>query len=152
MLRRRRRHDHRVAGPRGLLASTPDAACGDRGRRGRNASAVPAGRRPRRRSRHGVGAAVILAIEAATDVASVAIVDARGVRVEHVCDRRRDALRWLVIGIDSALRDAAIPAAQIDAVAVSAGPGSFTGLRVGIATAAGWARAGGASVRAVPTL
>jgi len=95
---------------------------------------------------------VILAIEAATDVASVAIVDARGVRVEHVCDRRRDALRWLVIGIDSALRDAAIPAAQIDAVAVSAGPGSFTGLRVGIATAAGWARAGGASVRAVPTL
>src|SRR5205807_2565381 len=41
---------------------------------------------------------------------------------------------------------------QVEAVAVSTGPGSFTSLRIGIATASAWARARGIPAAGVPTL
>jgi len=64
---------------------------------------------------------------------------------------RRHA-RTLVPEIRSLLQDAAITPSDVRTLAVSIGPGSFTGLRVGVACAKTWAWATGADVVAVDTL
>jgi tRNA threonylcarbamoyladenosine biosynthesis protein TsaB len=78
----------------------------------------------------------LLAIETATLVASVAVVDAEGTRAarERQVDTHSDVLLAL---IDEVLADAAIGTAALTGVAVGAGPGSFTGLRIAMATAKG---------------
>jgi len=43
----------------------------------------------------------------------------------------------LLINIDAMIKTAGVPKTEIDLIAVSAGPGSFTGIRIGIATALG---------------
>src|SRR6478736_3376025 len=55
-----------------------------------------------------------------------------------------EAVVWLV--------DHGVTMADIDVFVVVAGPGSFTGLRVGIAAAQGWAFATNRQIAAVPTL
>jgi tRNA threonylcarbamoyladenosine biosynthesis protein TsaB len=54
--------------------------------------------------------------------------------------------------VDRVLARAGAALADVDAIAVSIGPGSFTGLRVGLGLAKGIAYAGGLRVAAVPTL
>jgi tRNA threonylcarbamoyladenosine biosynthesis protein TsaB len=54
--------------------------------------------------------------------------------------------------IDECLARAAEPLERVSAIAISIGPGSFTGLRVGLATAKGLALAGGCDLVGVPTL
>jgi tRNA threonylcarbamoyladenosine biosynthesis protein TsaB len=75
---------------------------------------------------------------------------------ELVAERRAPAHRpgseTLLPAIDALLRRARCEVAAIEAFAVCAGPGSFTGLRVGIATAKGLAFGSGIPVAAVSTL
>ena len=54
--------------------------------------------------------------------------------------------------VERVLADAALTIDNVEAVAVSIGPGSFTGLRIGLALAKGLAFAGGLPLAAVPTL
>lgn len=54
--------------------------------------------------------------------------------------------------IDSLLTQGGIAAAELDLIAVSIGPGSFTGLRIGLATAKGMAAGSGCAIVGVPTL
>lgn len=54
--------------------------------------------------------------------------------------------------VEEALAEAGMPLQAIEAVAVSAGPGSFTGLRIGVAVAKGLAFAGGIPLIGVATL
>jgi tRNA threonylcarbamoyladenosine biosynthesis protein TsaB len=54
--------------------------------------------------------------------------------------------------VERALEAAGVRLEELDAVAVSIGPGSFTGLRIGLALAKGLAFAGDLAVAAVPTL
>lgn len=89
----------------------------------------------------------VLAIETATPVASVALVDEGGVSAARAVRVPMRHLEWLAAAIDGMLRDTGTPPERVDAVAVGRGPGGFTGLRIGIATAAAWARA-----RQVPAL
>jgi tRNA threonylcarbamoyladenosine biosynthesis protein TsaB len=80
----------------------------------------------------------LLAIDTATSVMSVAVCDEHGVRAEVARPTRGADLMLLV---DEACRTAAVAGSDLDAIAVGAGPGSFTGLRIGMATAKGIAYA-----------
>jgi tRNA threonylcarbamoyladenosine biosynthesis protein TsaB len=61
-------------------------------------------------------------------------------------------LEWLAPAVGRALHQAGWRASDVQAVAVSRGPGSFTGLRIGVATALAWARALRIPLAAVSTL
>jgi universal bacterial protein YeaZ len=78
----------------------------------------------------------ILALDAATEVCSVAVWDG-----ENVFERRSDIpkshAQQLLPLVDEVLSAAATDLASIDAIAVTHGPGSFTGIRIGIGIAQG---------------
>ena len=101
----------------------------------------------------------VLAIDTATLTARVAIVD--GARVlataEHVASPGASAKSGgrtteILVAIDEACRAAGIAPRALEAIAVGAGPGSFTGLRIGMATAKGIAFAAGLPLWAVSSL
>jgi tRNA threonylcarbamoyladenosine biosynthesis protein TsaB len=95
---------------------------------------------------------VLLAIETATEVCSVALLaDGVPVGVAEVL-RPRSHAEWLVPLIRDLLAQQGLEAADVACVAVSAGPGSYTGLRIGVSTAKGLCVATGASLVAVPSL
>lgn len=94
----------------------------------------------------------ILAIEAATRRGSWAIAeDGEVVAAVEGPDDRSHAER-LPGALVEMLAARGLTLADVDAFAVATGPGSFTGLRIGIATAQGLAMATGAHVIPVPTL
>lgn len=94
----------------------------------------------------------LLAIDCATLPASVAVVTHEGTLAEsvHDDDRRSDA--WLGGGIEACLAGASLTVGRIDGFAVSVGPGTFTGIRVGIATALGLAAPHALPVAGIITL
>lgn len=95
---------------------------------------------------------LILAVESATPVAGVALMEDGRLLCEHYLDYRQTHSETLMPAIDSALNSCSRRADQLDLLAVSAGPGSFTGLRIGMAAAKGLALASGADIIGVPTL
>ncbi len=97
-------------------------------------------------------APALLALETATDVCSVALLRGERVVVELTLARPRRHAEQLAPLIRDALRYGDTAPADLEAVAVSQGPGSYTGLRIGVSTAKGLARATGAALVGVPTL
>lgn len=80
---------------------------------------------------------MILCIETATNVCSAALCsEARLPLVKESTDRQLHA-SMLTVHIGELLSEAGITASQLDAVAVSKGPGSYTGLRIGVSAAKG---------------
>lgn len=94
----------------------------------------------------------ILAIETATDVCSVAILDGEDVVAELMTARPRSHAEFLVPMVDQSLRLAKLHAEDLDTIAVSMGPGSYTGLRIGVSAAKGLAFSTGADLVGVPSL
>jgi tRNA threonylcarbamoyladenosine biosynthesis protein TsaB len=94
----------------------------------------------------------VLGIETATRVASVGIADADGILAERVLPMQGSHARTLVQLIDETLAAAACALSDIELLAVSIGPGSFTGLRVGLSVAKGLGLAAGLPLVGVPTL
>lgn len=93
----------------------------------------------------------LLAIECSSRHGSVAIRDRSGrIRVEEVPQGGRES-EPLLPAIDRLLRDAGLPRSGLRAIAVSVGPGGFTGLRVSTAAAKGIAEALDARTVSVPS-
>jgi tRNA threonylcarbamoyladenosine biosynthesis protein TsaB len=95
---------------------------------------------------------VLLAIESATPFASVAVLRGGRLLAELTTTGARPHSERLLPGVDRVLASAGMGLAEVGAFAVSIGPGSFTGLRVGVATVKGLAFGDGRPVAAVPTL
>ena len=96
--------------------------------------------------------ATLLALETATDVCSVAVLRDGAVTAQASLHRPRVHAEQLVPLVDNLLERAAVNRADLDAIAVSMGPGSYTGLRIGVSTAKGLAMALDAALIGVPTL
>lgn len=81
--------------------------------------------------------ALILCIETGTDICSVGI--ARDGELISLCesDEGRDHARKVGVFVDELLREMEIAPEDLDAVAVGKGPGSYTGLRIGVSFAKG---------------
>jgi tRNA threonylcarbamoyladenosine biosynthesis protein TsaB len=77
----------------------------------------------------------VLAIESATDAAGVALADDAGVAATVTVGRGRRHAETIAPAVAQVCATAGIGLGALDAVAVDVGPGLFTGLRVGIATA-----------------
>src|ERR687886_1601694 len=92
-------------------------------------------------------AMLILAFDTATDVATSALVDDG-----EVLGERASRAVTLLEDVDALLRQGGVRADAIDALVVGIGPGSFTGVRVGLATARGLSLALGVTVAGVSTL
>jgi tRNA threonylcarbamoyladenosine biosynthesis protein TsaB len=84
---------------------------------------------------------MILCIETATGMCSVALCDGNRVIAFKESDEGRSHASLLTIFIRDLLLESGIKAAGLDAVAVSKGPGSYTGLRIGVSAAKGIAYA-----------
>ena len=83
----------------------------------------------------------ILGIDSSGMVASVAIVDEDIVIAEYTMNHKRTHSETLLPMIDEIVRTSEIKLEELDAIAIASGPGSFTGLRIGAATAKGLALA-----------
>lgn len=79
----------------------------------------------------------ILGIESSSLVASVAVVTDEVVTAEYTVNFKKTHSQTLLPMLDEIVRMVEMPLESVDAVAVSGGPGSFTGLRIGSATGKG---------------
>ena len=94
----------------------------------------------------------LLAVETSTLAGGVALLDGERVIGEYLLDVRVTHSERLMPAIDRLLRDAGWTPASLQGLAVAVGPGSFTGLRIGISAVKGLAWALDVGVAAVPTL
>jgi tRNA threonylcarbamoyladenosine biosynthesis protein TsaB len=94
----------------------------------------------------------ILAIETSTMLGGVAIADEKGLIAETRLNVKSTHSERLMATIDEQLRQSDMVLGDIDVFAVASGPGSFTGLRIGLSTAKGLCYATGKPLVMVPTL
>ncbi len=94
----------------------------------------------------------ILGIDSSGMVASAALVEDAVTLSACSVNHRKTHSETLLPMVDEVLRVAECTLADVDAIAVAAGPGSFTGLRIGAATAKGLGFAAEKPLIAVPTL
>lgn len=94
----------------------------------------------------------ILAFDSSGLVASVAIVQDDNLIAEYTTNYKKTHSQTLLPMLDEIVKMTETDKESFDALAVAAGPGSFTGLRIGSATVKGLALAWNIPVIAVPTL
>lgn len=94
----------------------------------------------------------ILGIESSSLVASVAVVTDDLLTAEYTVNFKKTHSQTLLPMIDEMMKLLEIEPETVDAIAVSGGPGSFTGLRIGSATAKGLGLALGKPLIHVPTV
>ena len=95
---------------------------------------------------------MLLAIDTATHIAGIALMDERGPRGAQQWHTERNHTVELMPIVVRLLAEAAVQAGDLAAIAVAIGPGSYTGLRIGLSVAKGYCFAAGAKLVAVPTL
>lgn len=95
---------------------------------------------------------LVIGIESSALVASVAIVRDDSLVAEYTMNNAKTHSQTLLPMLDEIVRASGIELRDVDAIAVSRGPGSFTGLRIGSATAKGLGLALDIPIVEVPTL
>ncbi len=95
---------------------------------------------------------LVLGIETATMTGGVALASDERVISEYTLNVRTTHTARLMPALDQVLRDSSVDKREIDGIAISIGPGSFTGLRIGMATAKGLALGLDIPLLGVPTL
>ena len=94
----------------------------------------------------------ILSIDSSGLVASVAIMEDETMIAEYTVNNKMTHSQTLLPMIDEIFRLTETDKGSIDAIAIAIGPGSFTGLRIGVATAKGLGLALDIPVIRVPTV
>ena len=94
----------------------------------------------------------ILAIDSSAKTAGVAVTDDAHLCSSCFVNAGLTHSRTLLAMVDHALRQADLSVQDVDAFAVNAGPGSFTGIRIGVAAVKGLAAVGERPCAAVSTL
>jgi tRNA threonylcarbamoyladenosine biosynthesis protein TsaB len=96
--------------------------------------------------------ASILCLETSTEVCSVALsVDGTILELQEDLSGKNHSL-LLTRFTEEVMKSAQLSFGQLDAIAVSGGPGSYTGLRIGVSTAKGLSYAAGLPLIAIPSL
>lgn len=80
---------------------------------------------------------LILCIETGTDICSVGIARDGELMSLRESDQGRDHAKQVAVFVDELLRETGVRPDELDAVAVGMGPGSYTGLRIGVSFAKG---------------
>jgi len=94
----------------------------------------------------------VLAIDSSGIVASVAVVEDDRILAEYSLNDKKTHSQTLLPMIDSMKEMLSLDLDTIDAIVVAKGPGSFTGLRIGVSTAKALAMALGVDIIGVPTV
>ena len=94
----------------------------------------------------------ILALDSSGLVASVAVLEDDNCIAEYTINYKKTHSQTLLPMLDEVSRMIELDLNAIDAIAVAAGPGSFTGLRIGSATAKGLGQALGKPLIGIPTV
>ena len=94
----------------------------------------------------------ILALDSSGLVASVAVTEDDNLLGEYTINYKKTHSQTLLPMLDEVAKMIELDLKTVDAIAVSAGPGSFTGLRIGSATAKGLALALDKKIVSVPTV
>lgn len=95
---------------------------------------------------------MILCLETATPTCSVALNDGNRTLALRECKGQNAHSEKITLFIKDVLEEAGVGYDQLDAIAVSKGPGSYTGLRIGVSTAKGICYAADKPLIAVDTL
>lgn len=78
---------------------------------------------------------ILLSIETTAQTASVALLRDDALLLELTCDPTKKHAETVLAGVKTLLGKAELPLTAVDAFAVDVGPGSFTGVRIGVCTA-----------------
>jgi tRNA threonylcarbamoyladenosine biosynthesis protein TsaB len=81
--------------------------------------------------------ALILNIDTAQEIASICVAENASVLAINHNEEQQDHAAWLHLAIGELLKKTGKTRSQLEAIAVSNGPGSYTGLRIGLSTAKG---------------
>ena len=81
--------------------------------------------------------ALILSIETGTDICSVALSNDGELMALRESNEGRDHAKKVALFVDELLKETGVQPSDLDAIAVGKGPGSYTGLRIGVSFAKG---------------
>jgi ribosomal-protein-alanine acetyltransferase/tRNA threonylcarbamoyl adenosine modification protein YeaZ len=84
---------------------------------------------------------LLLAVDSSSDRLKIGVADEQHALAGYDSGANRTHSEKMISAVESVLKEAGIAPSQLDYLAVAGGPGSFTGLRVGIATVLGLAQA-----------
>ena len=94
----------------------------------------------------------ILAIDSSSMVATVAVVTDGVLTAEYTINHKKTHSQTLLPMIDEIKKNIDLDMNTVDAIAIAGGPGSYTGLRIGSATAKGFGLALNIPIINIPTM